>query len=468
MASFLSRVFGNDNKSAAPTRTLGAPGVAIWGGYVEEREKSAELATSQARAKTFADILSNTSIVAAGVRYYANLVGASTWTFNPTDSDVSGAYAALAESALKDDCATPWPRVIRRAAMYRFYGFSIQEWTAVRRSDGWLGMGDIAPRAQATIEQWDVDEESGVVLGVAQRSPQNQKSIYLPRERLVYIVDDTLSDSPEGFGLFRHLVSPAKRLARYEQLEGMGFETDLRGIPKLRAPLGEMNAEQLAGGIDSAEYDAQLKPLRDFAESHVRNTKLALLLDSATYHNEDLSGSPSTVRLWDAELMQGDSQSFAENAAAIERLNREMARILGVEQLMLGSGEGSFALSQDKTHQFYLLINSALAEIRHVVERDLLDRIWKLNGWPDAMKPTITVESVEYRDVKTVAATLRDMATAGAILDVNDPVIDDVRALMGVSAQEANTEPSIKPALPRPAMQAAAEAIKEGSNNDAG
>ena len=120
--------------------------------------------------------------------------------------------------------------------MYRFYGFSIQEWTARRRDDGFLTFADIAPRSQRTIERWDVDE-AGQVLGALQRSPQTQEEIYLPREKLLYIVDDTLNDSPEGLGLFRHLVAPSRRLKRYEQLEGFGFETDLRGIPIGRSPV---------------------------------------------------------------------------------------------------------------------------------------------------------------------------------------------------------------------------------------
>ena len=142
------------------------------------------------------------------------------------------------------------------------------------------------------------------------------------------------------------------------------------------------------------------------------------------------------MKLWDLSLLQGNSQAFAENAAAIERLNREMARILGVEQLLLGGGQGSYALSRDKSQQFYLLVNSALDEIQESVEKDLLVTLWRLNGWPPEMMPELTVEAVEYRSAQEVAATLRDMATAGAILEPDDPVIAEVRELIGVSAPD--------------------------------
>ena len=421
-----------------PTETLGVPGTAIYGGYVVERERSTDLASHDARYRTYAGILANTSIVAAGVRYFVNLVGGAAWSFTPSEDDFDGWYAGRAEAMLTRDPVTPWHRIVRRAAMYRFYGFSVQEWTARRRADGLLSFADVAPRAQYTIGRWDVDA-AGLVLGAIQTAPQTHREIYLPREKLLYLVDDTLSESPEGLGLFRHLVSPAKRLERYEQLEGFGFETDLRGIPVVRLPLTLLN-DQVNDHTDpmtAAQRTQMIAPFREFAENHIRNPKLGLLLDSMTYETKDQAERPSNVPLWNVELLTGSATSFAENAAAIERLNRELARILGVEQLLLGAGQGSYALSQDKTHQFYLLAEGALTEIREAVERDLLRALWRLNGWDAALMPEIRTEAVQYRDIQQIGATLRDLATAGAVLDPEDPVIGEVRDLMGLSRPDA-------------------------------
>ena len=416
-----------------PTETLGVPGVAIYGGYVEEKERSRSLATAEERGRTFSNILVNTSIVAAGVRYFVNLIGGATWAFTPSEADVSAEYAERAEAMLTADPRTPWHRIVRRASTYRFWGFGIQEWTARRREDGVITFLDVEPRSHTTIERW-VREPHGLVLGVWQESPQTQEEIFLPREKLMYLVDDTLSDSPEGLGLFRHLVSPAQRLRRYEQLEGFGFETDLRGIPVGRVPLAELEEMVARNEISETEKMAYISAVRQFVENHIKNPKLGLVLDSATYRNEDEAGTPSAVRMWDVDLLTGTSQSFGENAAAIERLNREMARILGVEQLLLGAdGKGSLALSKDKTHAFYLLVDGALTEVREAVETDLLGTLWRLNGWPPEMMPVLDTEAISYRDVEQIAATLRDMATAGAVLDPDDPVIGEVRDAMGVS-----------------------------------
>ena len=281
-------------------------------------------------------------------------------------------------------------------------------------------------------------DDTGRVLGALQRSPQTQEEIYLPREKLLYIVDDTLNDSPEGLGLFRHLAAPSRRLKRYEQLEGFGFETDLRGIPVGRVPF-TLLAEMVSQGDITAEQRKSIEaPLREFIEKHIKTPALGLILDSMTYETRDESGRPSGAKQWDVELLRGSASSFAENAAAIERLNRELARVLGVEQLLLGSDVGSFSLSRDKTNSFFLLVDSALTEIRETVADDLLKTLWRLNGWPVEMMPEIKTEAIRFIDAEQIAATLRDMATAGAVLAPDDPAVSDIRDLLGIS-QPADT-----------------------------
>lgn len=420
-------------RRVAPTTTIGVPGVAIWSGHIQSNEKSGDLRSRTERYKTYSEMLVNATIVAAGTRHFLNLVAKSKWSFTPSEEDTSGEFAERLEEMLTEDPITPWHRIVRRAAMYRFYGFSIQEWTAKRRDDGVLTLADVAPRAQRTIERWDVAED-GTVLGAIQVSPQTQMDLYLPREKIMYVVDDTLNDSPEGLGLFRQLVASAQRLARYEQLEGFGFETDLRGIPIGRAPFTELAKMVEAGELSQQQRVAIEKPVRDFVQNHIKTAQTAMYLDSITYETKDEAGRPSNVRQFDVELLKGGSMSFAENAAAIERVNREMARVLGVEQLMLGSGSaGSFALAKDKTSVFFMTVDSVLAELVESVEKDLIDTLWRLNGWPDEMKPEATTEATRQTDVEEIAVALRDMATAGAVLAPDDPVITDVRDLLGVS-----------------------------------
>ena len=417
---------------------LGVHGTAIYSGYVQYNEKSSILGSREERYRAYSEMLANSSIVAAGTRLFLNIISKAKWTFAPSEFDVDNKYSSLAESAITLAPATPWPRIVRRAAMYRFYGFSVQEWT-VKHQDGNITFADIAPRAQLTIDRWDVDTD-GTVRGLVQTSPQDNRQIYIPRAKCLYIVDDSLNDSPEGLGLFRHLVAASKRLKRYEQLEGVGFETDLRGIPIGRGPFMEMHALVASGTITTAQRLDLEAPLRAFIDNHIKSERLGILLDSSTYKTQDESENPSSQKQWDIDILKGSSTSFAENAAAIERINREMARVLGVEQLLLGSGgTGSFALSKDKTSTFLAIVDSALVEIAESIESDLLVVLWNLNGWPVEMMPTVRASTSAQSSVEQITAALRDLAASGVMIDETDPIINDLRSMMGVSLMPDKT-----------------------------
>ena len=183
LGSLLGPIFRR-NTRVKPTETRGAQGVRVYGGYVSTQEKHPTLSTPAQRYRTYSDILANTSVVAAGVRYFLNLLGGAKWTLVPAEENDTAAeeYAELATQMILEDPVTPFHRIVRRMGMYRFWGFSIQEWTAIKREDGRMTLQDVAPRAQRTIEKWDMDE-SGHVAGVIQRIPQTQRRrLPAPRE----------------------------------------------------------------------------------------------------------------------------------------------------------------------------------------------------------------------------------------------------------------------------------------------
>lgn len=431
MTQTVSKAAGTP-KSANITQRVGVGGTALSGGYVVDNEKSADLKGDK-KYTSYSDILTNVAIISAGVRYYLNLVAKCGWTVVPADSSEEAAqHAAFVQSTMYD-METSWVRVVRRAAMYRFYGFSVQEWTAKKREDGQIGFLDIESRPQVTISKWDRDE-NGTITGMYQVSPQTQQEIYLPRFKVIYIVDDSISDSPEGLGMFRHLYPHARKLMRYEKLEGFGFETDLRGIPIGRAPKALLSQLVSESKITQAESDAAVKVLENFIESHIRAPETGLVLDSLTYQSQDDKGTPSNVKQWDLELLKGEPAALREIAEAINRLTHDIARIMGVDHLLLGSdSRGSHALAVDKTNSFYLIVDSTLTELTYAFEKNYIDTLWKLNGFDPKLKPSLGTESIKFRDIEQVAAALRDLATAGAPLEIDDPAVNEIRTLLGLS-----------------------------------
>ena len=436
MASgFFDRIFDAiRRKPKSTSESVGVSGTAIYGGYVSTNEKDARL-IGRERYTTFSEILANTTIVGAAVRLFLNTVSRPAWKVEPAEDGRSGRALELAEKVEEAlfDMTTPWYRVVKRTSMFNLWGFSVQEWTSKRREGGMIGFLDVEPRPQMTIERWDVDE-TGTVAGVTQIAPRDGREIYLPRNRLVLAVDDSLNDSPEGFPLFRHIVEAARRLARYEQLEGIGFDTDLRGIPVGRGPFKEMQDMVDRGEITKDQKLAFEEGLRRFVKGHVRTEELGILLDSMTYQTTDERQTPSPIRQWDVELLSAQAAGHDAVARAIERLNRDIARVLGAEHLLLGStSTGSLAMSKDKTTSFVLGVESVLRDLIASYENDLVDPLFEMNGWPMELRPTLKVDTLQSREVEQVTGALRDLAQAANAVGPQDEAFGEVFDILGLT-----------------------------------
>lgn len=442
------------SKRAVPTNTIGSSKTTNSDyGYVVERSEASLNLVGMRRYETYNEMVRDVSIVAAGVRLFVNLIANAVWTVNPPEDLDNDALEAQAQDyadqayAMLFDMTSSWSSVVRKLAMFRFQGFAVMEWTAKRRPDGAIGLLDIEHRPQQTIIRW-IRDEGGTVQSAVQRISGGAEAI-LPRGKIVYAVDDTLTDSPEGVGLFRHLASVRERLQLFLELEEIGFANDLRGIPVARAPLADLRDDVLAepeGPLQQAAEAlrvAKLAPLNTFLEQHVRNSEQGVMLPSDVYASTGADGNvnPGTTYKWGLELLNGDSSSFDAMANAVTRMNQELARIMGVEHLLLGSdGSGSLALARSKVGTFYLTVTSTLLDIAEVLDRDILKPIAELNGWPEELRPRMGVNEISDRDIEQVTQALANISQAGAPMMPNDPAVGELYDDLGLTRPPEDAE----------------------------
>lgn len=435
MADFnFSNLFGIKKEPVKPMREMGVSGATVVSGWIQDREKNPKLSYLQ-RNVNFEEMLANISIVGAGVRYFTALAASAKWTVTEAEGDTSRQYADFVELAMSE-VENPWSDIVSQAVMHKFYGFSVQEWTAKRdKVAGHVIFKSIDKRPQRTIERFDIDKDGGLI-GFGQQTPISGEELYIPRAKTFYLVDDLLTDSPAGLGVLRHIFETCERLTNYHDLELQGFQKDLRNLPIARIPYAELNAAVDAGDMTEEKAQAAIRAMENVVKLVRKQPETGFAMDSKTYLSKsDTALNSTNTPQWDLTLLQGESPGLPEVAAAIERLQIEVSRVLGTEAMML-SGGGSQALSKDKSTNLYLNVNATLENIAHVARKDLLDPLWKLNGFPDDMKPTFKVEEVNSTDAESVAAVMRDMATAGAPIMPDDEVVNDVRAMLGVSAAD--------------------------------
>lgn len=316
------------------------------------------------------------------------------------------------------------------------YGFCIHEVVYKRRegvsrsekkdskyTDGRIGIKKLAIRAPWTIEEFDVDPYSGEVVAVRQEPTSNHPGVTIPIVKTLYYRTTSLNNDPSGRSILRNAYQPYTYLNKIQAIEAIAVERELHGIP-----IGRMPAEYLSSDASNDQV-----ALRESFQSILRDLKNNeqgyALLPSDLYVDTD--GKPTTQRLMDIELITSNGSRSIDIDPIIKRYQHDIARSVMAEFMMLGGGStGSYALSKSKTDLFLRSMESYINTIVDVLNRQLIERLWELNGLPFETMPKLVAGDVAAHDLKEIAAFLRNLN--GAEISVADDP-DTVKELMDIA-----------------------------------
>jgi hypothetical protein len=446
-------------KTVPITKPGGSDGVWAPGGYLFSGEKKASLIGDQ-KWVTFDNTVANCITVAAAVRIWTKLHGSAEWTVEPNPQGGKDAEkcADLVQEGLLDALMSrPWNRIVAKAGFgATFKGFAMFEQIMRRRSDGMIVTADLQHRPQYTISRWDKVDEQSPWIGVEQRT-KSGATYYLVRDRLLYVVDDDITDSPDGVGVLRHVIEHARRVERYEQLEGWQAETDLRGMPIGSAPLEELRqAAVSAANIDpndtaaiDAYVNAQTKWLQDLLKQHIKTPELSALIDSAVYKSLGQDATPTASRKWGFDVVKGQASGATEVRAAINSINREILRVMCSEWLLMGDSEGARSVHEDKTKMYGMALNGSLENIGSAVTMGPARRIVALNGFdPDTCTPIVKPMPLPLESIEAACRALQLIAQAGDPIRPGDDAPDVLRKRMKLPPRPELT-PEMMGAIPR-------------------
>ena len=336
-----SAPFGSSGSFAATetvppaTKPAGSDAVAVYGGFIFSGEKRRDL-SGQDKWITYDDMTLNVAIVAAAMNVWTQLGGSAKWTAEPNPKggkDADRAVAIVTEGMLEAQMSKPWRQVVRRQIVKKFRGFAMHEAIIRRRPDGMIALADLQHRPQWSIFRWDKPDEQTPWLGVEQMTRSGRR-YYIPRERLLYSVEDTLSDSPDGIGALRQLAETVRVLQLYQKWEGIGFQTDLRGMPLAKAPLNKLKADAIAAGCGTVDAQiayikAQTQFLVDFLDGHSKSPDQGVMLSSEPYRSLDAAATPSGTMEWAFELVKG-AKFFAGGDVMGRLAERAVQNPLGI------------------------------------------------------------------------------------------------------------------------------------------
>ena len=104
-----------------------------------------------------------------------------------------------------------------------------------------ITISDIYSIPQQTVYRWEVDK--GVFRSIEQMDGLGKRAT-IERNKMIYVRDQAVSDSPEGLGLFRQVVIRCHTAqGRSKKLEENAYKADIGGMPLARVPLSDLEAQ---------------------------------------------------------------------------------------------------------------------------------------------------------------------------------------------------------------------------------
>ena len=272
-----------------------------------------------------------------------------------------------------------------------------------RYSDGRIGWRKISTRAQNTLERWEIDEGGGIK-GLWQVSPPTYNLVYVPIEKSILFRTQTNKNNPEGRSVLRNAFRPWYFKKKLEEIEAIGIERDLSGLPVLEVP-----PEIMAAGASSADKTLRTE-LENMIQQIKRDEREGLVIPSEL----DQDGKPTGFKF---KLLSSGGRRAVDVDGAIKRYESRMAMSVMAEFLMLGMDKvGSFALASTKTHMFSVALGSIIDSVCQTFNRFAVAKLMTLNGVPVENWPTLAHGDIESPELKEIANYVVGLTDSGIIV----------------------------------------------------
>lgn len=307
-------------------------------------------------------------------------------------------------------------------------------------ADGRIGWRKLEIRHPDTIWRWQFDDHGGIQ-GAYQLAPPHFKHTFIPITKMALFRTTTDMNNPEGLSILRNAFRPWYMCKNLENIEAIGMERDLAGLPVATVP------SELLSQNASPEQKALLSTIREIATNIRRDEQEGVVFPSDT----DDKGN----KLYDLKLLStGGSRQF-DTDKVIQRYNTLKAMTVLADFIFMGHNAGGNRSIVDKrTDLFSSAIGAYLDIIADVMNNYAIPRLFDLN--PDieySDYPKIEHGDLESVDLQQLGDYISKLAGAGYPLFPND---DLQKYLMKVGhmpepldpmklTQELETQPKKQP-----------------------
>lgn len=393
-----------------PTGRIGHTGLNHSGGIVDE-EFLPELRGARGM-RVYREMLDQDATI-GGVMLAINLlIRQVDWDIVPADKSNEAMRAhMLVDTALKD-METTWENALSEILTFLGYGWSMFEKVYKPRfghhrnpdkssiyNDGMIGWADWSVRSQTSLSRWQFDGDR--VTGMYQYT--NSGEVLIPRTKLLHFRTSAHKNSPEGKSILRNAYRAWYFKKHIENLEGIGVERDLAGIPVAYVPPELLNPD-----LQDETQRAVAEEIKKMVRNVKRNEQEGIIFP--------LQYDEQGRELWKFTLLTSGGQRQFETSQIIERYDTRILMSLLADFIMLGHDSvGSFALSSDKTNLFAVAVGAWLDLIAEEINRNAIRELVVLNGMPPELAPKMEHKDIESIDLDKLSNYVERLTRAGML-----------------------------------------------------
>lgn len=415
------------------SKEIGRVGQRRYGGIFYE-EFLSEL-RGRKGAEVFTEMSNNDETIGAILFAIEMLVRQASWNVEPGGSTAKDREAAEFVKSCMDDMQQTWIDTISEILSFLTYGWSFHEIVYKRRmgrtkdnrtsskyDDGLIGWMKLPIRSQETLYQWEYDDQDNLI-GMTQMPPPDFGLITIPMNKAMLFRTRSRKDNPEGRSILRTAYRSWYFKRRIQEIEGIGIERDLAGLPVITAP----------EGMDIWDKDDEdMNAIRAGLEAMVKNIR-----------RDSTEGLVLPFGYTFELTSTGGSRQFDTNSI-IARYDTKISQTVLADFIQLGhESVGSFALSSDKTNLFSMAICAFLDIICQTFNSQGIPALIDINGDHFAGVtdyPRLTHGDIEDVDLATMATYIKDMTSIGVIIP-DESLEDYVRQLGKLPKRTTDTVP---------------------------
>ena len=393
---------------------IGRSGLSAFGGFVDE-EKLRKLAGGRG-AKVFEEMSDNDPTIGAFLFAMEALLTNVIWTAPAVNETPEAKEAAELLASCIDDMEHSWVEFIQEVLTMFVYGWEANEIVykirqgpdaaspayRSKHDDGKVGWRKLPTRSQTSLSKW-VFNDNDDVIGMEQYTNKTPNQQTIPVEKLILFKTKSRRGNPQGRSILRNAYRPWLFKKRIEEVEGVGIERDLAGLPVAHVPTSILKENA------TAEDKATLAAITTLVKNIRRDHQDGVVFPRSYDDDNNL--------VFELELMStGGSRQF-DTSTIIDRYDKRIAMTVLADFLFLGQSRvGSFSLSSDKTDLFSSVIGSFLANIAEAINRQAVSRLMQVNNIKPDNWPKLEPGDIEKQDLQKFTDAVYKLVGVGALL----------------------------------------------------